>query len=61
MATYKAEFPSHYYEGRLRPRHAYSMGLIYWWSRLASWAPGLVNFFSQSPGLDQVVIDPRLP
>ena len=28
MATYKAEFLSHYYEGRLRPRHAYAMGLI---------------------------------
>ena len=26
MATYKAEFLSHYYEGRLRPRHAYAMG-----------------------------------
>ncbi len=30
MATYKAEFLSHYYEGRLRPRHAYAMGWIYW-------------------------------
>ena len=39
MATYKAEFLSHYYEGRLRPRHAYAMGLIYWWARLASLAP----------------------
>ena len=36
MATYKAEFLSHYYEGRLRPRHAYAMGLIYWWARIAS-------------------------
>ena len=36
MATYKAEFLSHYYEGRLRPRHAYAMGLIHWWARLAS-------------------------
>ena len=35
MATYKAEFLSHYYEGRLRPRHAYAMGLIHWWARLA--------------------------
>ena len=39
MATYKAEFLSHYYEGRLRPRHAYAMGWIYWWARLASLAP----------------------
>ncbi|HVA50757.1 MAG TPA: FAD-linked oxidase C-terminal domain-containing protein [Pirellulales bacterium] len=51
MATYKAEYLSHYYEGRLRPRHAYAMGWIYWWSRLASLAPPLVNFFSQTPGL----------
>ena len=29
MATYKAEFLAHYYKGRLRPRAAYSMGLIY--------------------------------
>ncbi len=36
MATYKAEFLSHYYAGRLRPRHAYAMGLIHWWGRLAS-------------------------
>src|ERR1041385_4446040 len=36
MATYKAEFLSHYYEGRRRPVAAYTMGLIYWWSRLAA-------------------------
>src|SRR5436853_4595742 len=51
MATYKAEFLSHYYEGRLRPRHAYAMGLIYWWARLASYAPGLVNSLVRTPGL----------
>ncbi len=33
---YKAEFLSHYYEGRFRPRAAYSMGLIHRWLRLAS-------------------------
>jgi Fe-S oxidoreductase/FAD/FMN-containing dehydrogenase len=54
MATYKAEFYSHYYEGRLRPRHAYSMGWIYWWARLASLFPDLVNFFSQTPVLSAV-------
>jgi FAD/FMN-containing dehydrogenase/Fe-S oxidoreductase len=46
MATYKAEFLSHHYQGRLRPRHAYSMGLIYWWARLASLAPDLVNLLT---------------
>ncbi len=30
MATYKAEFLSHYYEGRLRPRSAYALGLLPW-------------------------------
>jgi FAD/FMN-containing dehydrogenase/Fe-S oxidoreductase len=54
MATYKAEFLSHYYEGRMRPRHAYSMGLIDQWARLASIAPGVANFFSQTPILRDV-------
>jgi FAD/FMN-containing dehydrogenase/Fe-S oxidoreductase len=49
MATYKAEFLSHYYEARLRPRSAYAFGLIYWWSRLASLMPEVVNFFTQTP------------
>lgn len=51
MATYKAEFLSHYYAGRLRPRHAYAFGLIHQWARLASIAPSFVNFFTQTPGL----------
>ncbi len=49
MATYKAEFLSHYYEGRLRPAHAYSMGLIYWWARIAARMPRVANFFTQTP------------
>ena len=48
MATYKAEFLSHYYRGRFRPLSAYSMGLIHWWARMASFAPGLVNHISQN-------------
>ncbi|MFO7653679.1 MAG: FAD-linked oxidase C-terminal domain-containing protein [Candidatus Krumholzibacteriia bacterium] len=51
LATYKAEFLSHYYHRRLRPRHAYAFGWIYWWARLASKAPALANFFTQTPGL----------
>ncbi len=54
MATYKAEFLSHYYQGRLRPRNAYSMGLIYWWARGAAYAPWLANFFSQTPVLRNI-------
>ena len=51
MATYKAEFRSHHYAGRLRPRAAYSMGLIYWWSRIASAMPGMANLLTQTPGV----------
>ena len=43
VATYKAEFLSHYYEGRIRPIGAYTMGLIYWWAGLASQAPAIAN------------------
>lgn len=49
MATYKAEVLSHYYKGRLRPRSAYTMGLIPWWARLASLAPALANAVSHLP------------
>jgi Fe-S oxidoreductase len=55
IATYKAEFRSHYYAGRIRPRAAYSMGLIYWWSRLASRMPRLVNLVTQAPVLGGAV------
>jgi FAD/FMN-containing dehydrogenase/Fe-S oxidoreductase len=54
MATYKAEFLSHYYERRLRPRYAYASGLIYWWARAASHMPAVANFFTQTPGLSNL-------
>ncbi|HEY6093273.1 MAG TPA: FAD-linked oxidase C-terminal domain-containing protein, partial [Gemmatimonadales bacterium] len=54
MATYKAEFLSHYYARRLRPRSAYAFGLIPRWARLASRVPGLVNALTQTPGLRRV-------
>lgn len=54
VATYKSEFLSHYYKYKLRPRSAYAFGLIYWWSRLASLAPGIVNFLTHTKGLDSV-------
>lgn len=46
MATYKAEFLSHYYKGRLRPMAAYTMGLIFFWNRIASPIGRLVNFIT---------------
>lgn len=54
MATYKAEFLSHYYEKHRRPIQAYTMGLIHRWARLASFAPRLVNFFTRTPLLCDV-------
>lgn len=54
MATYKSEFLSHYYEGKLRPRTAYAFGWIYWWSRLASLMPGIANFFTQAPVISAI-------
>jgi FAD/FMN-containing dehydrogenase/Fe-S oxidoreductase len=54
MATYKAEFLSHYYRGRLRPIHAYAFGLIHVWARLAQIAPSLVNFINRAPFLSRL-------
>jgi FAD/FMN-containing dehydrogenase/Fe-S oxidoreductase len=54
IATYKAEFLSHYWEGRVRPRHAYAFGLVDQWSRIASLWPGMVNLVTQTPGLSHI-------
>ena len=51
VATYKAEFLSHYYESHRRPASAYAMGFVHRWARLASVAPRLVNAIAQAPGL----------
>jgi FAD/FMN-containing dehydrogenase/Fe-S oxidoreductase len=52
MASYKAEFLSHYYEHHARPLAAHVFGFIDRWSRVASVAPGLANFLTRTPGLD---------
>jgi FAD/FMN-containing dehydrogenase/ferredoxin len=44
LATYRAEFLSHYYEGKARPLHAHAFGRIDRWARMASLISGLVNF-----------------
>ena len=54
MATYKAEFLSHYHEHKPRPVQAYSMGMIGRWAPLAAAWPALTNLFTQSPGLSSV-------
>jgi FAD/FMN-containing dehydrogenase/Fe-S oxidoreductase len=54
LATYKAEFLSHYYAGRLRPLNHYAFGNIDLWARLASNAPGLANIATQLPFLRDI-------
>ena len=54
MATYKAEFLSHYYKGKLRPRTAYTFGWIYWWARIASVMPRVANFLTHAPVLNNI-------
>jgi len=49
MASYKAEFLSHYYEQRARPRQAHSMGRIGEWAPLAARLPTLANGLMGSP------------
>jgi len=55
MATYKAEFLAHHYEGRARPRQAYAMGLIPVWARLASRMPSAANLLTHGPGVSALV------
>lgn len=49
MATYKAEFLSHHYAGRVRPASHYAMGWLPLWARLAARAPDTVNLVTGSP------------
>ncbi len=51
MASYKAEFLSHYFEQHRRPVSAYAFGLVHYWARAASLMPHLVNLVTQTPGL----------
>ena len=46
LATYKAEFLSHYYEDNRRPLHAYAFGMIDRWAHLGAHAPRMANFMS---------------
>ena len=51
VATYKAEFLSHYYETNRRPLNAWALSNFDLWVRTASHVPGLVNLTTQLPGL----------
>ena len=55
IATYKAEFLAHFYEGKRRPLSAYAFGRIDRWLRIASHAPGVANFLSHAAGLGQMM------
>ncbi len=54
VATYKAEFLSHHYEGKRRPLNHYAFGHIDRWARMASWLPGVANFLTQTPVLRDI-------
>ena len=49
MATYKAEFLAHHYEGDSRPLSHYAFGRIDVFARLAGYAPHLVNAINNAP------------
>ena len=62
MAAYKAEFMSHYYEHRRRPRQAWTMGRIGEWAPLAAKMPRLANLLSPfARGLAGVARQRSLP
>jgi NAD-dependent dihydropyrimidine dehydrogenase PreA subunit len=54
MASYKAEFLSHYFEAHMRPRQALTMGRIGDWAPLAGKLPWLANLMTQTPGLSRI-------
>jgi FAD/FMN-containing dehydrogenase/Fe-S oxidoreductase len=49
MASYKAEFLAHHYEGGHRPLSHYAFGRIDLWAHIASFTPGLVNAINNAP------------
>jgi len=55
MASYKAEFLAHHYEGKSRPLSHYAFGRIDRWARLASWMPGMANALGGAPGINQAM------
>src|SRR5260370_795571 len=55
MATYKAEFLSHHYEGKSPPLSHYAFGRIDVFARLAGFAPNLVNLINNAPGISSLI------
>src|SRR5439155_24701568 len=55
VATYKAEFLSHYWHGRVRPLGAFVFGWIDKWATVAAIAPRIANGFVQLPGVGALI------
>jgi len=59
VATYKAEFLAHYYQGRLHPFSDYVFGFMDQWSHLSSILPGVsprgANFATHAPMLGKLI------
>jgi FAD/FMN-containing dehydrogenase/Fe-S oxidoreductase len=55
LATYRAEFLSHYYEAHARPIEAYAFGMIDRWARLGSALPRLANAAARAPGANALM------
>jgi FAD/FMN-containing dehydrogenase/Fe-S oxidoreductase len=57
VATYKSEFLSHYFEGRLHPLRDYVFGFMDQWANLASLLPGVTPWFANTAMQAPVVGD----
>ena len=55
MATWKAEFLAHHFDGRVHPLQHYAFGLMDRWSYLGSKAPGLANLPLSIPGISRAL------
>jgi Fe-S oxidoreductase len=55
MATWKAEFLAHHYEGRRHPLYHYAFGFMDKWARLASFAPAVANLGGKLPGVKKLL------
>ena len=55
IATYRAEFLSHYYDGRRRPIQAYAFGMIDRWLRIGAMAPTAANAIAEMPGVTRAI------
>jgi FAD/FMN-containing dehydrogenase/Fe-S oxidoreductase len=55
MATYKAEFLAHHYDGESRPLAHYAFGRIDLFARLAAFAPNIVNAINNAPIISTLI------